>query len=131
MTFLKRFAEWFRLKEKLDASSHNVPLAKEREIWWVSLGENVGSEMGGKNQLFSRPALIIKKLTRGFFLVAPTTTKPHEGSWYVKVRLGELDEYVCLNQIRTIDYRRMYSLLGQLDGADFARVKEGFNKLYR
>lgn len=37
-------------------------------------GENVGSEMNGKSDLFSRPALILKKLLASFFLVAPTTS---------------------------------------------------------
>ena len=34
------------------------------------------------------------------------------------------DEYVCLNQIRTIDYRRLDSKLGQIDSDDFDRVRE-------
>jgi hypothetical protein len=43
------------------------------------------------------------KLAHGFYLVAPTTTKLRENTWYVHVRLGNQDEYVCLNQSRTID----------------------------
>ena len=39
-----------------------------------------------------------------------------EGSWYVLVRQ---DEYVCLNQIRTIDHRRLFSKLGQIDTDHF------------
>jgi hypothetical protein len=29
--------------------------------------------------------------------------------------LRDQDEYVCLNQIRTIDHRRLFSKLGQID----------------
>ena len=32
------------------------------------------------------PGLILKKLSRGFFLVAPTTSQKKEGSWYVEIR---------------------------------------------
>jgi hypothetical protein len=49
----------------------------------------------------------------------------------VHVRLGAQDEYVCLNQIQTIDYRRPYSKLGQIDSGDFDRVREAFWRLYK
>jgi|SRR5579863_6463536 len=101
-----------------------------RDLWWVSLGENVGSEVNGKSDRFTRPALIFKKLAHGFFLIVPTTTRPHEGSWYVRVLLAGKDEYVCLNQIRVVDHRRLYSKLGQIDTDDFEAVKEGFRRLY-
>lgn len=104
---------------------------RERDLWWVSIGENVGSEMNGKSQLFSRPALVLKKLARGFFLVAPTTSQPHEGSWYVKIGQAGKDMFVCLHQIRTIDYRRLSTKLGQIDTNDFDRAKEAFRKLHK
>jgi mRNA-degrading endonuclease toxin of MazEF toxin-antitoxin module len=49
----------------------------------------------------------------------------------VHVRLGNQDEYVCLNQIRTIDYRRLSSKVGQIDTDDFDRVREAFWRLYK
>jgi mRNA interferase MazF len=127
---MKKFLEWIGLKEKLHATDHQPPHVSERDVWWVSLGENVGSEMNGKSDKFSRPALVVKKLARTFYLVAPTTTQKKEGSWFVRVTLGGVDEYICLNQIRTVDYRRLHSKLGQLDTEDFGKVKEGFKNLY-
>jgi len=86
--------------------------------------------MSGKNTLFSRPAVILKKLSHGFYLVVPTTTKEKVGSWYVPVLHKGIAENVCLHQMRTIDYRRLSSKMGSLDDADFQKVKEGFRKLY-
>ena len=128
---MKRFLEWIGLKERLHSTEHQAPLVSERDIWWASIGENVGSEMNGKSARFSRPVLILKKLAHGFYLIAPTTTQSKQGTWYIKVTLSGIEEYVCLHQIRTIDYRRLSSKLGQLDTDDFAKVKEGFLKLYR
>jgi len=127
---IKRFLEWIGLKEKLHNYVSVSPLVSERDLWWVSLGENIGSEMNGKSKLFSRPAVIIKKLSHGFFLVAPTTSKLHNGSWYVKIRQAGLETDVCLHQIRTIDYRRLSSKMGQVDTNDFAKIKDAFKKLY-
>ncbi|MEK7622061.1 MAG: type II toxin-antitoxin system PemK/MazF family toxin [Patescibacteria group bacterium] len=128
---LKRFLEWIGLKEKLHQINNDPPLVKERDLWWVSFGENVGSEMNGKSKLFSRPGLVVKKLSRGFFLVAPTTSQKKEGTWYVPIKQEGRDMYVCLHQVRTIDYRRLSNRLGRMDEADFKRVKESFSRLYK
>lgn len=128
---IKRFLEWMTVKEKLHNTNAEPPLVKESDLWWISFGENVGSEINGKSKLFSRPALILKKLSHTFFLVAPTTTQQRNGSWYVHIKHAEQDMFVCLHQIRAIDYRRLSSRLGQVDSDDFNKIKEGFSKLYK
>ncbi len=127
---MKDFLKWFGLKEKFNENKAKGPLVRERDLWWVSLGENIGSEVNGKSDLFSRPAIILKKLAYGFFLVAPTTIKEHKGTWYVPIVYNEKKTYVCLHQIRTIDYRRLSSRIGQISGDDFETVKNGFKNLY-
>ncbi len=69
---LKRFLEWIHIKEKLHGiEKWPPPFVSERDLWWVSFGENIGSEINGKSKLFSRPGLVLKKLARNFYLVAP------------------------------------------------------------
>jgi len=128
---IKRFLEWIKLKEKLHDAQKGPPLVKERDLWWISFGENVGSEINGKSGLFSRPGVVIKKLSRGFYLVAPTTSQKKEGTWHVPIRQEGRAVYVCLHQIRTIDYRRLSSRLGVVDEEDFKRIKEAFSVLYK
>lgn len=127
---MKKFLEWIGLKGRLHAIEHKPPLVSQGDIWWASLGENVGSEVNGKSKLFSRPVIILKKLSHGFYFVIPTTTQVREGSWYVKFRQHERDMAACLHQARAIDYRRLSSKLGTLDDTDFSRVKDGFHSLY-
>lgn len=128
---MKRFLEWIGLKEKLHNLKNTPPHVSERDLWWISFGENVGSEINGKSQLFSRPGLILKKLSHGFFLVAPTTTQKREGSWYIHICQKNKDISVCLHQIRTIDYRRLSNKLGQVDQFDFLKIKEAFWSIYK
>ena len=128
---MKRFFTWMRLKAKLHKIKNAPPLVSEREIWWASIGENVGSEINGKSELFSRPALILKKLTHGFYFVVPTTMQPRQGSWYVAFHQHGRDMFACLHQARAIDYRRLSSRLGKIDSDDFGRVKDGFRTLYK
>ena len=128
---LKRFFNWIGLKRKLHYKNHQPPLVSRGDIWWASIGENVGSEINGKNDLFSRPVIIFKKLAHGFYFVIPTTTQVREGSWYVKFRQQEKEMVACLHQSRSLDYRRLSSKLGTMDDQDFARLKSGFNLLYK
>jgi mRNA interferase MazF len=56
----KDFPGWHRHKEQLHAQ-HQTPTFQEREIWWCSVGVNIGHEMDGKNQFYNRPVLIVRK----------------------------------------------------------------------
>jgi mRNA interferase MazF len=127
---MKKFLEWMRLKEKRHESEHKPPHVSEGDIWWASLGENVGSEINGKSHQFSRPVIIFKKLAHGFYFVIPTTTKTRNGSWYCKFHQSEKEFFACLHQARSIDHRRLYSRLGELDDEDEKRVRIQFENLY-
>ena len=126
----KNFLEWIHLKEKLDLGVRKIPHVNEAEVWWASLGENIGFEINGKSKLFTRPVLIFKKLSKSFYLIIPLTTQKHAGTWYVNYKQQGKMVTACLQQVRTIDYRRLYSKLGVLDDSDFEKVRIGFKNLY-
>lgn len=130
MYFLKRFTEWIGLKEKLDNIESKPPLFKEGEIWWCSIGENIGVEISGKGDLFSRPVVIFKKLSKEVFLGLPMTTKIKKGSWYIDVIHNQTSKTVVLSQVRIFDVKRLSSKLGQLDDNDFNKIKTGFGSLF-
>lgn len=129
--YRKKFKEWIGLKEKLDLKSPRPPYIKEGHVWWASLGENVGYEIGGKSKLFTRPVIIFKKLSREFYLAIPTTTKGGSGSWYVDFKHEGIRMKACLNQVRTMDTKRLSSKIGSLDREDYMRIKKGFWNLYK
>lgn len=130
MNMIKRFLEWIKLKEKLHNNKHKPPHITEGEIWWASLGDNIGREINGKNDLFSRPVLIYKKLSRETFLGLPTTSQNRKGTWYVSITYGDFKVTAILAQARVIDTKRLSSRIGQLDESDFVKVQESFVNLY-
>lgn len=81
----KNFDEWNIVKKKVNEHDTKSLYFKEREIWWVAVGINIGSESDGKNELFERPVLIVKKLGSGVFLGVPVTSKAKEGPFFVEV----------------------------------------------
>lgn len=103
---------------------------KEEEVWWCSLGENIGTEINGKGELFSRPVLIYRKLGSLQFLGIPLSSKEHNGTWYVNFRFKGREQYACLNQIRVINVSRLQERMGTVDKADMKKVINGFRALY-
>lgn len=121
--------KWMCLKERLRNTLRRGPNVNEGDIWWASIGENIGWEINGKSESFSRPVIIVKKLSQGFFLVIPATTKERHGSWYVTYSHKGISAIACLHQIRAIDYRRLRSRIGQLQDSDLKNIKTAFIKL--
>jgi hypothetical protein len=52
----KDFDRWNERKKRIDRHDDEI-LFHEREIWWSSLGVNVGSEQDGIAANFERPVL--------------------------------------------------------------------------
>jgi mRNA interferase MazF len=128
---MKRFLDWITLKEKLHCHTYKPPLFNEAEIWWCSFGENIGSEINGKSNLFTRPVLIYKKLSANIFMAIPTTSQERVGTWYVPITLGNKRSTVVLNQARVIDYKRLFSKIGELNALEMDNVRVKFHDLYR
>lgn len=126
----KRFPEWINVKEDLHKEAMPPPHVNEGDVWWISIGENVGSEINGKNKLFSRPVIILKKLSYDFYFVIPTTSKIRKGTWYINFPKSPLIKTACLHQARSIDYRRLSSRMGELHQFEFKKLKEAFLKLF-
>lgn len=125
----KRFGEWIDLKEGLHTTAR-TPKLKEGDIWWCSIGENIGVEINGKSKLFSRPVLVLKKLSRFGFLGVPLTSQPHEGSWYASFIFQNRRQVAVLAQVRTISVSRLHNRIGMIPDSDLGRVREAFSRLY-
>lgn len=130
MLVIKRFIEWITLKEKLHNISTKTPLFKEGEVWWVSIGENVGVEINGKGNKFSRPVYVFKKLSNDGFLGIPLSTQKKEGSWYVNIKHKSIESVAMLGQVKIISSKRLLEKHGELDKNDIIKIKNGFYNLY-
>lgn len=125
----KHFDKWIDKKENIHFTGR-VPDIREGEIWWCAVGENVGVEINGKSDAFSRPVLIMKKLSRYGFLGIPLTSKKHIGSWYIDFIFKNKKQYASLAQIRVFSVSRLYKKMGMVPNSDLCAVKDGFRNLY-
>jgi mRNA-degrading endonuclease toxin of MazEF toxin-antitoxin module len=127
--YLEKLTNWFKLKSILGVKEKSI-LFREREIWWCSIGINIGDEQNGKNESFNRPVLILRKITKTSFVGLPMTSKNKIGSWYVPITLHGKTSIILLHQVRLWDSRRLNSKIGQLDWKDYKEVKRRFTRFY-
>jgi mRNA interferase MazF len=126
----KDFDRWNEQKKLLNTKNEKF-FFKEGEIWWCSIGMNVGAESYGKGQTFNRPVLVLKRLSSDSFIGIPLSTKPKIGSWYVQVIfLGE-KSIALLHQIKMFSASRFQRRMAKLNNEDFARVKEKLEALLK
>ena len=73
----KDFDNWSIIKKLMD-EKRRFPTFSEREIWWCSIGMNIGYEIFGKGEKFWRPVLVLDKHNRHTFFGLPlgSTLKP-------------------------------------------------------
>jgi mRNA interferase MazF len=128
---IKDFQKWHNKKEILNEreDAKNI-FFREKDVWWVALGVNIGFEQDGKGSEFRRPVLILKKFNPTIFLAVPLTTRIKSNKYYVPIDLGDkISRTVIISQIRLIDSKRLIDKLGNLRKNEFVRIKKAIKDM--
>lgn len=126
---MKHFVEWIQLKIQLHAKSKGRSI-EERDVFWCAFGQNVGHEINGKSQWFSRPALIVRKFNKHIAFAVPLSTRMKQNPYYVPITFQGKKQSVMISQLRVVDTGRFYKKLGVLDERDFYKVTKSIKKLF-
>ncbi len=131
---MKNFTKWFDLKSNLNFKEYIPETSeiyfREREIWFASIGLNIGIEEDGKNGLFERPVLILKKFNQKMLLIIPLTTQVKEFKYQAQYKLNGIIYGAKLSQIKLIDSKRLLRKVEILDGEQFKIIKNKFLKMF-
>jgi mRNA-degrading endonuclease toxin of MazEF toxin-antitoxin module len=119
-----RFDEWNQLKKLLHNKKEIIKF-KESEIYFLSVGENIGFETYGKSELFLRPVLIYKKLNKQTFVGIPLTSQKKEGSYYFNFsyKQGKIST-AMFHQMRVFDIKRSEYYSGKISKRTMKNLKE-------
>ncbi len=128
---VRRFIGWSSKKIELHFSVRPGLYFYEREVWWASLGENIGSEENGKNYNFERPVIIVKKFSKDVLFIIPTTSGLKEGTWYHPVECEGIISRAVLVQARTISAKRLIRKIGLLPVDQFELLHAAFIDLIK
>ena len=124
----KDFEVWHKFKAKLQINE-NLQIFKESEIWWCSIGLNIGSEEDGKSHKFSRPVLIVKKFNNKIFWAVPLTTVIKENPHYYKINFQDRNVCAMLSQLKMLDCKRLAAKMGKLSNNQMNGVKQALSKM--
>lgn len=81
----KDYQKWHREKTNIEHSDKPRVFFHEREVWWCSIGSNVGFEQDGRGETYARPVLVFKKFNKEVFWSLPLSTKIKNGKFYASV----------------------------------------------
>lgn len=124
-----KFVNWTKLKIRIHVSGR-LAYPRERQIWWVSLGQNIGVEINGKNNRFERPVLVLKKYNDDACLVLPLSSKNKVGSFYFQFKNSNSEiSVVNLSQARSISSKRFIRKIEKISTEDFDEVKTRFKQM--
>jgi mRNA interferase MazF len=117
----KNYDDWNNLKKSLSKGGSKI-FFHEREVWYCSIGKNIGYEEDGKNELFERPILIIKKFNNDIFLSIPLTSSSKDNIYYFKYKLNDREYSGILSQVRLLDRKRLSRKIGMMKESDFKNI---------
>ncbi len=118
----KNFDGWNEVKKYIE-TSHQSVYSYPGEIWWCSIGINIGVEADGKNDKFERPVLIIKVYNKDTLIILPTTSRAKNDIFHHKIVSRGKNMWVKLTQSRVISSKRLIRKMDTLDENTFNNLK--------
>ena len=117
--------EWNAVKKQVNRNRITQSIENQR-IYWVSIGQNVGSEVFGKDRYFTRPVLVLCVFFNDTFLGVPLSSKIRNktGRLYYKFKdsKGRL-QVALLGQIRVFDIKRVANYISKVEKCDFEKIR--------
>jgi len=127
--FKSLFDRWNIQKKEIQKSSKRL-FFKEREIWFCSMGENIGDEEAGKGKMFLRPVLILKKFNNNIFWGIPLFTTLKGGIFYFQFSfLKNVISSAIFSQLRLFDSMRLQYKRGYMNKENFLELKQKLKTL--
>ena len=126
----KDFDQWNGEKKKLELCNQKV-FFRERDVFFVCLGVNIGYEQDGKNKNFSRPIIVLRKFNKNIFLGVPLTTQIKNNDFYFNFFVNNRNNSAILSQIRLIDSKRIVKKIGVISIENFKVLKQKIGKLLK
>jgi len=131
---MKKFDDWNGVKQRTHNKENKVGF-KQREIFWVKIGQNIGSEEFGKGNEFQRPVLIIRKLTHNLFIGVPLTSSLKDDNDYFhtfefNTKKGVSKNSAMILQLKSYDKKRLMGKIGVISKDNYNEIIEKIKGLF-
>ncbi len=122
---------WHKIKIGIQLSSKKRDIYfYKKDIWWASLGANIGHEEDGKNKRFERRVLILKKFNTHLILIVPLSSKiKNDKFYYYKFATNDKFVSAMICQLRLISSKRLIRKMGEISNFDFEKIRQRIRNL--
>ena len=126
---LADFNRWNKIKKNI-AIKNRYPHCCKGEVWWCSIGKNIGVEQGCRKDSFSRPVLVMRVFNQDMFWGIPITSTDDDGKkensrFYYKINnVDRLKGFCALSQLRLFDNKRLSRKIAKLNRINMNFIKE-------
>jgi len=127
VSFQNSYEKWNSLKQEINKK--NGILFRERDILFISMGQNIGYEQYGKGEDFLRPVVVIKKFSKNLFLGIPLSSQLKKGYFFHNITFKERVNTALLLQSKTFDSKRIKYRLATLSEEQFNKLVEEFCRI--
>ena len=125
----KDFDSWNERKKQIHSIGENK-LYHQRQMWWCSLGLNIGFEQDGTGEECERSVLILKGLSRNTCVVVPLTSSPGKHKMRIPIGIVEgRNASALLSQVKVIDTKRLINKIGFLEKTAFESIRKAVKDL--
>lgn len=133
---IESFDQWNEVKKEI--SKEKVLFGfKQRDIFYIKMGKNLGYEQNGKGGKFVRPIIVLKKLNNKMFVGIPLSTQIKQGNFFYYFEFMKKSKHseqlmqnnAILAQIRTFSTKRLLNKIGTMKQDDFIQMKDKLKKL--
>lgn len=125
---MKDFFSWHNKKSKLDLAERR-PYFHEGEVWYASLGLNIGYEQDGKGAEYLRPVLIVRKFNNDICWIVPLTHTSKDTIHYVHIKVLGKSSTAILSQLKLLDARRFSHMIDKISDEDFKLATKKLKEL--
>lgn len=123
MGYQKNFDAWNE-KKKLIHERRPPAHFKPGEVWWCSIGSNIGHEEDGKNEWFERPVCIIQRFGNELAWVVPLTTRPQNGVFSIQTMVNKTPNWAMVVHLDLLSARRLHRRLGNVSVATVIQIRD-------
>lgn len=130
----KDYKNWMIVKKKihsktLSSKKHHTRV-RRGEVYWASIGENIGHEQDGKGNAYSRPVLVYQVFSYNTVLIIPLTRNGKKDKFHCQLELNNAPSFASHSQVKSCDTIRLgTNKIGRLSKLDFYRLSLRFRAL--
>ena len=124
----KDFDNWNEKKKKINGRIFNN-YVHTREVWWCSLGVNVGFEQDGKHNFFERPVLVVRKFSRDVVIIIPLSSKIKQNKYCLNFMHDSQEFSALISQVRLISTKRLNRKIYEMDPIIFNKIHESVRNI--